>query len=567
MPDIERELRIKAVGDTTQAQQATAELTAQVEGLAAAQAGVAPATAAATVAEQGEAAAASEAAVADQKAAAAASELAAARAREAAASKESSAANAGQAAGAAEAAGAVRGLAGALAQQAGVIGFVLIALDLLFNAWKKASEIAKEAAERVVGWTIGLRDSDVATRKAGESLEDFAARANKARDAIENAKRAQDAAAVGAIVATNDLRLLGLEYDTLQARIRGTLPATEEFTKALKSIGIVVPESFDKARATVEVFANVYETIIRERGPAAAARFADQNRIFVEKSVQAFTDAGVAIPAELQKVIDVLATVGKGAEEARKKAEEFSKGLVESAKATEAAREKVASLADQLIRGKEAFEKSTASIEAHRAATLKDAVEAEQETVKSVDAQIDQLNRLNEQAFLAGDVYRAQYAELQLKLIDARRKREELEATADTEAVRKQGELAKAFEETSTRQKAALAELGQSEQSALKVKEELLTADRNRVAAIGEAAAAETASIGAINSTTEALRAQRLEAEALSLALAEIANQRIPTAVSQLGGLDQAMTSSTGKIETMRQAAEDLFGGSEGPAQ
>ena len=558
--DLEKTLRIRAEMDAAQASEATAGLTAQVEGLAAAQSAVAPATEAAAAASQQEAAATTEAAVADARAAEAAAALAAAREQSAAAAAASRAVEEKYAAGAAQSAASTSTLLGAIGKFGIVASLAVAAIGILIDALQKVNQWTKEGADKLVSWAQGLKDSDIAVRKAGESLTDFAARANRARDAIAENERALYAQGQGAIAATSDLRLLGTEYQSLQAAIRGVIPTSEDFTKRIKELGITIPESFEHARAAVNTFTNLYQAAIQERGPAAAARFADQNRIFVEKSVQAFTDAGVAIPAELAKVIDALQTLGVGAEKAAKSIELQQKALREATAASDEHRAKLAGLASDLEKTTAAYEKSTKSIEDHRKAEIDDANAAEKEVVESVNAQIAALNRQYEAFAIAGDAYREKFAALQLELVDARRAREVEEDKINADAVAKQAEAAKAFSEASLTVSAAMAREGATAREAGEAKAALGRINEGLVEGLNAAASAESATAASMATTTAAIRDQADAAAVLSRYLQEIADRNIPSVISQLGEFASAMQSAEGKTRVLEQAAMSLFG-------
>lgn len=343
--------------------------------------------------------------------------------------------------------GNIGGLARAIASFASTdLAFFALGLLGVGAALKLIPQLLDAVAEgaQKAGLFIGdmNRTNDEATKildKNNVALREADEKYNKLADSIELNKRAQAAANAGLIEMTGNQRLLGIEYQSQQARVHGLATVTEDYAKALKSVGIEVLANTEDLLAKEAIFFNEYERLVKTRGIDVANRWAAEHKSAIQKIIDESVAAGAALTPGFEAMAAAVNI--------------YSKAYDEAAKAAKRHQDAINNELDTLKVERERLAETIREIEAHTAAKLHDADVGYAEHTKAIYKDLAALESANEAGALSDQEYRNKFAAIQLQLVDDRRKKEAADDVIRAAANLKEAEaqLKEAITEQKTR--------------------------------------------------------------------------------------------------------------------
>jgi hypothetical protein len=318
----------------------------------------------------------------------------------------------------------------------GPLTLALVGIVLALTNANEAGTFLGETYNKLTGAVDGeakaLTENEKAVIKADQAQKNF-------NDTKAQQIRIQDAINAGLMTDTGNAQLNAAVYALLHARLTGMVEVTDEYVKKARELGITVPESFTRVRASAEGLQEGYSRAMKV-SVADGQAFAEANEKLLNTVIVRFTEAGQKVPPELIKI---------------KKALDDSRGSVEElTKAIDKHKEKLTELDAKLAEHSKKLAEDAAAIEKRRK-TQEAAADAEYQAVRhGLDEELVALEASRRAGLVTEEHYRSEFARIQNEQHDERRKWETEVAAIDAAAAQRVADAQRKDDEKTAKIKA-----------------------------------------------------------------------------------------------------------------
>lgn len=276
----------------------------------------------------------------------------------------------------------------AMTALAGPLGILITVLVLILTHLKDLGEWFGRVGAKLDDWIHGVGQGTQVLDAHGKVVEALDPKYKKLAEAQDLHARALQQERAGLIAATEDMKRLDAEALVHEANFRKAAASSEELVAAFKTLGIVIPDTFESLQKSGQEFLSRYQIILDTEGPAAARVFAEANKRLVDDVISRYIKMGEAIPPELKKVETVLGDLSKAEADAAKDkglADRYQRDLRRMADESTALLVKVANLGDEFLKTRDKIEQSAAAEIAASEAKTRKTLEGLQEEVKQTE--------------------------------------------------------------------------------------------------------------------------------------------------------------------------------------